>query len=255
MPISPNFTSLYSQTHEVDFLECAPSGKLKTAAIGQILQKVANTHSILGGISLEDLQRTQIAWVLNKMKIEIVKLPQWQDVIEIQTWIQSLEGSRSIRDFEVFLNGEKIMGISTFWVIIDTEKRRPGTITIPLDHFTIFESKKALKKGFSKFPLHLPFEKISENSVRYSDLDMVNHVNNTKYVEWVLDAVPFDKIMHQDFKEIEMVFKREMVYGMPYEVNHHADQADRDTYSISHGSSTYFICHLSWKPRGEKAQQ
>ncbi len=247
MPISPDFISQYSQTHEVDFLECAPSGKLKTAAIGQILQKVANVHAILGGISFEDLQQNNLAWVLSKMKIEIIKLPQWQDIIEIHTWIQSLEGSRSIRDFEVFLNGEKIMGISTLWVIIDTEKRRPGIMSIAHDHFDIFNSKKALKGGFSKLANGISFEQIRENTVLYSDLDMLNHVNNTKYVEWILDTVPFDKIMKEEFSEIEMIFKKEMVYGMPYAVNLHTDNSKQSTYSITSGTSTHFICNLIWK--------
>ncbi len=246
MPISPNFKSLYKQTHEVDFLECAPSGKLKTAAIGQILQKVANTHSILGGISFEDLQQNNLAWVLNKMKVEIDRLPQWQDIIEIHTWIQSLEGSRSIRNFEIFLNGEKIMGISTLWVIINTVKRRPDVMSIPHDHFDIFNSKKALTGDFSKIPTDLAYDKVRENTVLYSDLDMVNHVNNTKYVEWILDTVPFEKIMKHEFSAIEMIFKREMVYGMPYEVNLATEQTHCDTYTISSKGITHFICQLTW---------
>jgi acyl-ACP thioesterase len=33
-------------------------------------------------------------------------------------------------------------------------------------------------------------------AVRYSDIDMHHHVNNTKYMEWILDSYPFE--MHQD---------------------------------------------------------
>jgi len=37
---------------------------------------------------------------------------------------------------------------------------------------------------------------LAEFKVRNSDIDQNNHVNNTKYSQWVLDAVPFE--LHRD---------------------------------------------------------
>ncbi len=36
------------------------------------------------------------------------------------------------------------------------------------------------------------YEKLAQFPVRNSDLDINQHVNNTKYAQWILDAIPYD---------------------------------------------------------------
>ncbi len=50
-------------------------------------------------------------------------------------------------------------------------------------------------------------------TVRYSDIDMHHHVNNTKYIEWVLDHYPFE--MHREYHihTFEINFLAEASHG------------------------------------------
>lgn len=50
-------------------------------------------------------------------------------------------------------------------------------------------------------------------SIRYSDIDSNNHVNNVKYVEWAMEAVPLDIINNYTLKRIKVVFEKETTYG------------------------------------------
>src|SRR5690606_39653168 len=99
---------------------------------------LACKHSALGGMSYFDMQKHHQAWVLSSMRIEMDNLPQWHEEIAVETWIETLTGIKSIRDFEVFLNNDKIIGVNSLWVVLNTLKRRPEAIVLPHDHLQKF---------------------------------------------------------------------------------------------------------------------
>jgi len=90
MPISPNFTSIYSHDWEINFLQCTPNGLLKHTELCNLLQLTAGYHAELGGMSFTDMQEHDQAWVLSRMRVEITELPKWRDVVTVKTWIYDL---------------------------------------------------------------------------------------------------------------------------------------------------------------------
>src|SRR6478752_5504457 len=108
MPISSNFTSVFSKDWEIDFTQCSPNGYLKYTDLCNLFQLTAAAHSETGGFSFTDMQEYNQAWVLSRMRVEISALPKWKDTVTVTTWIMNLEKSRSIRALEMTLNGKKI---------------------------------------------------------------------------------------------------------------------------------------------------
>jgi acyl-ACP thioesterase len=179
---------------------------------------VASQHSVLGGISFWDLQTTDQAWVVNKFKVEVEQYPKWQDKITITTWIELLDGVRSIRNFEVFMGDVKIATSSSLWVIMNTVRRRPEPMKLPHEQFEKFPNRIALKESFASFKKDMTGNIIGNGQVKYSDLDMVNHVTNIKYLEWVIDAIHQSKQNIQAVKIVDMVFKKEIVFPSLYHI-------------------------------------
>ena len=188
MPISPNFTSIFSKDWEINFTQCTPNGYLKHTDLCNILQLTAAAHSEIGGISFSDMQQFNQAWVLSRMRVEIKKLPKWKDVVTVKTWINTLENSRSVRALELYVNGNKIVGCETFWAVFNTEIRRPEALALPFEHFELYPEHKANHTPFSKISLNNETEMVFVKTVALSDLDIVNHVNNVKYLEWCLST-------------------------------------------------------------------
>lgn len=219
MPISKDFDSIYQQSFNVDYFDCDTHGKLKIVDLCKLLQLTSSTHAVLGGISLWDLQKYHQAWVLNKFRIEIKEMPSWQDNITISTWIQKLDGVRSIRNFQVHLNGKAIIDASSLWVIINTQKRRPQAIAIDHDHFVKYPDKKAFDSDFCLFPKNKQLDLLTEDFVRYSDLDMVNHVTNIKYMEWVIDAIKQHQINFENPLVVDMIFQKELLFQDKYHIS------------------------------------
>lgn len=211
MPLNPNFSSIHEKEWKINFSQCAPNGALNYTDLCNLLQLTAAEHADLGGISFNDMQKFNQAWVLSRMRIEIDILPLWNESIIIKTWIVSLENSRSTRMLEVYKNNQRIIACETFWVVLNTEIRRPETLALPHEHFEKFADKIATRERVKKIQVPTDSKIVGTHEVVFSDLDVVNHVNNVKYLEWCLDCLPPDLLLKKSFKSLDMNFLNELL--------------------------------------------
>jgi acyl-ACP thioesterase len=246
MPISPDFTSIFSKDWEINFTQCLPNGYLKYTDLCNILQLTAAAHSEVGGISFSDMQEFNQAWVLSRMRVEITELPKWKDVVKVKTWINTLENSRSVRALEMYVNGNKIVGCETFWAVFNTKIRRPEVLALPFEHFELYPENKATYNPFSKINLNNETEMVFKKTVALSDLDIVNHVNNVKYLEWCLDFVDVELILNQKIESFEMNFLKELSLKDKI-IIHENLTSETMIFSISKEDKTCFALQLNLK--------
>ena len=246
MPISTNFTSIFSKDWEINFTQCMPNGYLKYTDLCNLLQLTAASHSEIGGISFSDMQEFNQAWVLSRMRVEITELPKWKDIVTVKTWINTLENSRSVRALEMYVNEKKIVGSETFWAVFNTKIRRPEALALPFDHFVLYPENKATEKTFSKININHDTEIVFEKTVSLSDLDIVNHVNNVKYLEWCLDFVDEKLILNQKIKSFEMNFLKELSLKDKV-VIHENLTSEAMIFSITKEDKTCFALQLNFE--------
>jgi len=83
-------------------------------------------------------------------------------------------------------------------------------LALPHEHFEKYEHVKATAQSFSRINIQDLEDVVAEHEVKLSDLDIVNHVNNVKYLEWCLDLVDSETILTQQIKAFEMNFMKEL---------------------------------------------
>ncbi|MBF02836.1 MAG: acyl-[acyl-carrier-protein] thioesterase [Flavobacterium sp.] len=244
MPISPNFTSILEQQQEITFLHCYPNGYLKYTDLCNLLQLTAGRHADLGGISFTDMQAFHQAWVMSRMRLEIKKLPKWRDIVTVKTWVKTLENSRSVRCLEMYLNDEKIVGCETFWAVINTKTRRPEALALPHDHFQKFEIDASLAYT-KKIDISTNVTTLANRKVVLSDLDVVNHVNNVKYMEWCLDFEDPTRLLNQEIATLDINFIKELNWNdvavIQKEIN-----TNTSIYSISKENKNAYALEINW---------
>ena len=103
MPIDPNFTSILSKDWEINFTQCTPSGYLKYTDLCNLLQLTAAAHSEVGGISFTDMQEFNQAWVLSRMRVEIIELPKEVHPFYLGTQGHPEYKSRPLRPHPLFI--------------------------------------------------------------------------------------------------------------------------------------------------------
>ena len=246
MPIASNFTSIYSKDWEINFTQCSPNGYLKYTDLCHLLQMTAACHSEIGGISFSDMQEFNQAWVLSRMRVEIIELPKWKDIVTIKTWIKTLDNSRSVRALEVYVNRKKMAGSETFWAVFNTQTRRPEALALPHEHFEFYPEHKATQTPLSKININPEKELVFEKTVVISDLDIVYHVNNVKYLEWCLDSIDEKAILEQQIESFDMNFLKEL--SLKDKVVLHENKLDKHSvFSITKKDQTCFALQLNWK--------
>jgi acyl-ACP thioesterase len=245
MPISPNFTSILEQEYEINFLLCYPNGLLKYTELCNLLQITAGNHADLGGISYLDMQAHDQAWVMSRMRLEIDKLPKWGDKIIVKTWIKSLENSRSVRSMEVHLNNEKIIACESYWAVINTKTRKSDTLELNHAHFEIFNIN-ATNQPTIKIDIEENAEEVGIRKVVLSDLDIVNHVNNVKYMEWCFDFENPKRLLKQELKAIDINFMRELNLGDKTLIKESKFNKS-SIYSIEKESKNAYALKIEWK--------
>lgn len=244
MPIASNFTSIYSHQFEVNFTQCYPNGALKHTELCNFLQITAAYHAEMGGISFADMQQNNQAWVLSRMRLEINELPKWRDTITVTTWIVSLENSKSVRALEIFCNNKKMVGAESFWVVFNTQKRKPEALHLPFAHFELFPDKRATSIQMTKVALGLNKQVIEEKIVQLSDIDIVNHVNNVQYVEWCLDCIPEKVVLENKFKSLEMNFLNELSLHEKFTIQQRKTKSDLQ-FSIQKKDTICFALQIN----------
>jgi acyl-ACP thioesterase len=242
MPISTNFTSILTQEWTVNFLQCYPDGYLKHTELCNLLQLTAALHAEQGGISFTDMQVHHQAWVLSRMRVEIAELPKWRDVVTIKTWINSLENSRSTRCLEVYLGDRKIVGCETFWAVFNTNSRRPEPLQLPFDHFVIYPDP-ATVVPVGKIELQPEMNEVGQHTVVLSDLDIVNHANSVKYLEWCLDTISLETLAQKRICSLDMNYMKEVSFQDPVSI-HRCGTAASLTFALKREDKSCFALHV-----------
>lgn len=152
-------------------------------------------------------------WMLYRWKVKINKYPKAKEKVYIETWISQLDRFYAYREFVILNEDNKVLGVaSTVWLMVDMTKKRP--VRIPN---TFIEGSKIINERnfseFENFKEKLDIKNHIDFKVRRNDIDYNNHVNNTKYLLWIIEAVPNNIYENYTLGEFEIIYKKEIKYG------------------------------------------
>ena len=204
---SPSSTYDFSiKSYEAD-----RNGKLSLHTFFHYLQECAYLNALSNGFGYEFLERENAYWVLTRVLVEIEDLPKWNDEIQIRTWPRGADGLFAVRDFELIKDSLVIGRVSSYWMILDRDSRRPKRI----DQYQFIRSDfipdKAIERKLEKISLGNNSVEIGKRRVYASDIDVNGHVNNASYVRWLIDS--FSENHNAKVKSFEINFLRELVLG------------------------------------------
>lgn len=188
-------------------------GRLKPQAILDIFQDIATIQAEDMGISDKDLAPKGVFWVVTRVKIEIVKEPQYHERVIARTWPHTQTKLSFLRDYTIRSeSGDLLVKATSEWVLIDAEKRSFASALLaydgPKDFYEAraFESKPKKIKNFTEEPT---------NSVvlvpGYSDIDKNGHLNNAMYARLVIDAL--DPADTRTLRTFQIDYRHEVLAG------------------------------------------
>ena len=229
----------------LNFTQCYPKGDIKFSELSNILQITASEHAEKIGFGYFDMMASSQSWVLSRMLIEIDKLPKYTESFTVRTWIQNFSGIKSIRNFEITLNDQIIITSTSLWVVFNIEKRKAETLNLNTEHIHFKHNESSTKNDLKKISLHSDQPVIGEHQVKLSDLDIANHANNIKYMEWCFDTLEPKSITNGSIRAIEMNFLRELKLNDQIKITQGGTKGFENVYQIEKDNLVHFIMKIS----------
>ncbi|KAL0318894.1 UNVERIFIED_CONTAM: Palmitoyl-acyl carrier protein thioesterase, chloroplastic [Sesamum angustifolium] len=140
----------------------------------------------------------KLIWVVTRIHVQVEKFSSWGDVVEIDTWVDAAGKNGMRRDWIIRdYNTQKIITRATStWVIMNRETRRlskiPEEVKNEVQPFYLHRAAIATENTDSE-----KIEKLTDETAeiirtglapRWSDMDANQHVNNVKYIGWLLES-------------------------------------------------------------------
>ncbi|MBO6166747.1 MAG: hypothetical protein J6P13_00160 [Kiritimatiellae bacterium] len=226
--------------------ECSKYGIATLPTICNYLQEAAS-------LSAEELKFSKsnfaesgnnISWVLTRLRVKMSRYPRWGENVCVLTFPRGGRKITAWRDFVLYGSGgsDEVIGCATSeWMIIDLSTRK--IVPVPQRVFALANTEREPVLGTSPFAPKLKFPESGtacrmEFKAQNSHIDLNGHVNNSHYVEWLME--PFEGGMANEF---EIVFRSETFAGEKVVLEvakdddgvsmHRVSSADGETHAIA----------------------
>lgn len=165
-------------------------GEAGLYSVLSFIQDVGWLHAVKLNVKLSD----GLGWVFTRQKLEMSRWPKWNETVAVKTWLRPPESDKFlVRDYEIIVDSSVIGQAASTFSAFDLSTRKISSQNwsrykeiFKADGHHSFVPQKILPEENT--------EELTKFRVRNSDLDLNNHVNNTKYAQWILDSIPLNVI-------------------------------------------------------------
>jgi medium-chain acyl-[acyl-carrier-protein] hydrolase len=250
MDIKPVWTEETTvKPYETDF-----RGEWKPTCFFQGLQLVASHHASHLGYDYHELLKSNIAWVLGRMKLNILRYPLLEERLNVRTWPRGFQQKIFfMRDFFILdQSGRKVAAATSAWILIDVQKRRMLVPEKLNGSLPFNDGARALDEDLER--LVMPKDLVENRTVQadYSMVDIMGHVNNTRYVDWVMDCFPFEHHRRNRLAWLQVNYNSEVLPGDQVSLAAAQDKQDPSRWYVQGSSlesgSKAFEAAMGWQP-------
>jgi medium-chain acyl-[acyl-carrier-protein] hydrolase len=210
-----NMANIFTKEFTISSYDLNPRGQARLTTMANFFQEVAYHHASELGLGYEDMKSNKTTWVLSRMRIHMKRYPVWNDRIKLETWPSGVERLFALRDFRVLDSKGEVIGMaSTAWLVLDIDTHRLIRPKEMMEQFKmIIHDVQMFDSSLEKIPVVGETRLLNQRRVVFSDLDIVGHVNNVKYMEWCIDAITGTANTDKEIRELEINFNHEALLG------------------------------------------
>lgn len=194
----------YVKSSEVDIHQT-----LKLSSLLKILQDLATEGSKILNAGTDKTLAKGYLWVFSKLQININRLPRYEETINLSTYPNEMMHFIYPRTFEIKdLDNNMLVKATSMWCLIDTNTRK---IVLPS------ETGVGVKSDIKADPMTKIVAKdtklLESRIVKYTDLDLNKHLNNTRYLDFICDLYDSKFFIDHKINKINIAFHQEVKEG------------------------------------------
>ena len=208
--------TIWTETFEVKTSETDFQRQWKPSGFFRTMQEIATHHSIHLGYDYHQMNAQNMAFLLSRLKIRFNRFPGPGEEIILETWPKGMQQKIFfMRDF-LFrdLKGEPVASATSAWLLVDLNARRFLLPNVLKEKLPDNNGRFALDETLEKIGIPDPMEERLVTKAVYSTVDMMGHVNNAQYVDWVTDSFSFETFQEKKLSWMQINYLQEV---RPYE--------------------------------------
>lgn len=221
-------------------------GRVKPSAVLELFQDAAGNHAEELGLGFDAMLERNYLWVMTRVKFKVLAQPQQHQKIVVKTWPLKPNRVNYKREYSIEDSNGKLLIIGgSEWVIIDSKIR----------HFVTTEDLYPFDDGFlaenmfkEKLQKIKNFDAVGVGSTvtaGFCELDFNNHVNNTKYANYVLNAIKPKKDDVIDTFQID--YRKEVLEGAVVEIFSTREEKSTLAKGVNQAGEIAFACKIEYK--------
>lgn len=205
-------SKVFTKTYEVGYRDSDPRRECKFSSYMEFMSDIGFKHDASLDLSISDLLQNNRTWMIFDYKIKVFKPTNYQEQLEVKTYIKTFRKYFAVRAFEIYnKKNELILQSESLIFFIDTLKEKPCTIPeCYYDKYDISKEDKNIKINKLKLNKLERVDIQKEFDIRYSDMDFNSHVGNVNYVKWVIDSMPSEIVENYRIYELNIKYEKQI---------------------------------------------
>jgi len=185
--------AVHTEIFKVRHYECDSYGHVNNAVYLRYMQEAGIGAAAALGQDHQTLEAMNRTWLPRFTEIEYLLPLSAGEIIAVKTWVSGFRRVISRRNYEFRKHDQEevIARGYTDWVFLDRDRLHPVTIPMEVKSLFIPEAADQALSPRYQFPEPAPppdgvFRVVRR--VEWQDIDMMQHLNNAAYLDYVMDA-------------------------------------------------------------------
>lgn len=244
--------TVFSEKHRVTYYEADFTRRMTIAMMLDVIILASEDHSDELGVGAEFVRQFGVTWVVIQYDVHINRMPTVDEVITINTKSKSYNKYFAYREFTITdEQGNELMNMTGLWAAMNYKERKIASI--PKETVEPFGAEKVNQVPKMPKPKKIDVDSADKQTftVRYTDIDSNQHVNNAHYMDWMVNVLPAEFLTNHTPTGFLLRYENEVKYGSNVDSYYNLDKLEDGTIMTRHeimsGDSHSAIANITWR--------
>jgi acyl-ACP thioesterase len=179
----PGEGRLFTRQRRVRLGDASPAGRLRLDAVVRYAQDLARDDSRDADLELAD------AWVVRRTTVEVANFPVYDEALTITTWCSGVGSRWADRRTSIVGEHDGRVEVVSLWVAVDPATGRPRVLGPDFAPLYGVSAQGRVVSARLQHPAPPPDPAGDAWPLRFTDFDVLGHVNNAAYWEPVEEVL------------------------------------------------------------------
>jgi len=214
----------YTETFQVRATDCDRFRRIRPDMLFIQMQEGGERHAHSLGVGYDAMMRRGLFFVLARVHLNVQRAPRCGETVVHTTWPGNSNRFFCPRFHKFSLeDGTPLASAGALWVMLDTVGRKivsPKTVDLGFPDNSDIPDPVALPM---RPPVMAGLSRDIHRTPVYSEFDINGHVNNTKYIAWLCDALGNATMKDMYIGDLTASYEKEIRDEIPLTLSLHSE--------------------------------